>query len=68
MSETLTELDNLYKTITASVRIVLRLHSRGRAASGFRTQKLCGNKTSNGCVTRGNFTVHFRQGSAGTRA
>ena len=40
MPETLTKLDNLYKTVRASARIVLRVHSRRRAASVSRTKKL----------------------------
>jgi len=46
MSETLTELDNWSKRVRASARIVLRVHLRRCAASGSRTQKFCGNKTS----------------------
>jgi len=40
MSETLTKLDNLNKTVRASARIVLRVHSCRRAASGLWTKKV----------------------------
>ena len=40
MQETLTKLDNLYKTVRASARIILRVHSRMCAASGSRTKVL----------------------------
>jgi len=48
MSETLTKLDNLSKTVRASgsARIVLHGRSHRRAASESRTKKFCGNKTS----------------------
>jgi len=49
MSETLTKLDNLSKTVTASAEIVLHVHSRRRAVSVSRTKTFCGNKTSTGC-------------------
>jgi len=49
VSETLTKLDNLSKTVRTSARIVLRGHSRRRAASASRTKKFCGNKTGTGC-------------------
>ena len=29
-------------------------------------KKFCGNKTSTGCKTRRNLTIHFHQGSVGT--
>jgi len=46
MPETLTKLDNLYKTVRTSARIVLRVYSRSREALGSRTEKFYGNKTS----------------------
>jgi len=49
MPDTLTNLDNLYKTVRASARIVLRVHSRRSVASRSRTKKFCENKTSTGC-------------------
>jgi len=44
MSETLTKLDNLSKTVRTSARNVLRGRSRRRAASGSKTKKFCENK------------------------
>jgi len=45
MSETLTERDNLSKTVRASARIVLRRHSFTQACSvGIENKKFYGNK------------------------
>jgi len=49
---------------------VLELFSTGIHAGEQRRdrkqKKFCGNKTSTGCKTRRNLTIHFHQGSVGT--